>query len=129
MGRKPENESENSQLGRFAAGLQLLEDHGEGGVWLRAGSGLGGQKVRTGATCQGAGQSPTMVPVTQVRLWTQGILHGRSDLGLLSLHRPGEVTQPSPLANMGTINSQNFLELLLGVSIPSWFGSIQLLSK
>lgn len=66
---------------------------------------------------------------TQVWLWTQGGRHGRGDLGLLSFHRPGEVTQLSLLANLGTLNPQNFSELLLGVSIPSWFGSIQLLSK
>ena len=129
VGRKSENESLNSQLGRFTADLLLLQAPGRRGVWLRAGSGPGGRKMRTGATCQGAGQRSTMVPVTQVWLWTQGRRHGRGDLGLLSFHRPGEVTQLSPLANLGTVNPQNFSELLLGVSIPSWFGSIQLLSK
>lgn len=39
------------------------------------------------------------------------------------------MTQLSPIANLGIINSQKFSELLLGVSIPSWFGSIQLLSN
>lgn len=48
VGRKPENESENSQLGRFAADPLLLQAPGRRGVWLRAGSGLGGWKMRTG---------------------------------------------------------------------------------
>lgn len=71
VGRKPENESENSQLGRFAADPLLLQAPGRRGVWLRAGSGFGGRKMRTGATCQGAGQRPTMVTITQVWLWTR----------------------------------------------------------